>query len=84
MAKLIKVDGEITELQPRNGEYFELEEMQGYVEGLIEPVYLPDGTIILVNEEGLLQNMGLNLTATLMAGFPLVGPALHVTDEEFR
>jgi hypothetical protein len=84
MAKLIMVDGTIKEVAPRKGESFELDEMQAFVGGLIEPVYLEDGTTMLVNEEGLLMGLPMNALASALVGFPLVGPALICDGKEFQ
>ena len=46
----IAVDGTIIEITPANGETFELQEAQKYVEGYIEIVYLNDRQIMVVNE----------------------------------
>lgn len=48
----ITTGGEITELSPRNGATFELDEVQKAVEGYIEVVRLTDEQIMIVNEEG--------------------------------
>lgn len=50
--------------EPNNGRTFELEEMQEIVGGNIEIVRLNDGRIIIVNEEGLLQGLPVNIEAT--------------------
>tara|TARA_R110000765_G_C18443949_1_gene547451 strand:+ start:239 stop:460 length:222 start_codon:yes stop_codon:yes gene_type:complete len=53
-----------------------LQEAQAIVGGNVELV-IDDGSMqMLVNEEGLLKNLPLNKEASLMAGRPLVGPAL--------
>ena len=53
-----------------------LQEAQDIVGGNVELV-IDDGSMqMLVNEEGLLKNLPLNKEASLMAGRPLVGPAL--------
>ena len=52
MAKLIKTTGEATDIHPVNGSNFQLEELQGYVDGLIEVVDLGNGEIFVINEEG--------------------------------
>ena len=83
MARLITVEGSAKEVTPNDGERFTLEEMQALVGGLIQPVYTDDG-IILVNEEGLLIGMDLNIRASMLAGQPLVGPALLCNDKEFN
>lgn len=51
-AYLVKVNGEIREIKPKNGSDFALEEAQGYVAGYIEVVYLSQDQIMIVDEEG--------------------------------
>jgi len=77
---LIKIDGSTEEITPENGDKFSLKEMQKYVGGLIEtvPLFQENGSHMFVNEEGLLQNLTYNATASMMAGQPLVGPAIVV------
>lgn len=60
MALWIKATGESVEVQPENGKSFTLGELQRMVGGYIEPVYLNDGDIMWVNEEGRLQGLPLN------------------------
>lgn len=45
--------------------YASMEELQGVVKGHFEFVYLPDNMIMVVNEEGKLNNLPLNHVATL-------------------
>lgn len=52
MAYIIKTSGEIIETTPRNGNDFELDELQAIVGGYIEVVNLRDGRLIVVDEEG--------------------------------
>ena len=54
-ARLIKEDGRLTEIEPKNGTDFKLKELQDYIGGLIEIVYLPNEFILIVDEEGLLK-----------------------------
>ena len=51
-AILIKSDGEAKGVVPANGGDFTLEELQGFVGGLIEIVTLSNNVIMVVNEEG--------------------------------
>lgn len=51
MATLIKADGTRTEIQPKNGTDFKLEELQEYVDGYIEIVNLRNGEILVINED---------------------------------
>lgn len=52
MAKLIKANGEVSEIEPANGRYFTLKEMQTAVAGYVEVVQLRDGRLMVVNEDG--------------------------------
>lgn len=68
MAQLIKQDGITMDVLPSNGTDFTLEEMQSYVEGYIEPIYLPDGRVMVINEEGKFrENFEINQEATRIA-----------------
>lgn len=51
-AILIKTDGRMQGVRPANGGDFSLEELQGFVEGLIEIIDLTPNVIMVVNEEG--------------------------------
>ena len=67
-ALLYKTDFSVEEIQPANGRYFKLEEMQKYVGGLIEIIPLDgeglEDKLLVVNEEGKLVNLPFNLFAT--------------------
>lgn len=65
-AYLITEDYEVSEINPANGNFFELEEAQRYVDGYIEVVNLNDSQIMIVNEEGKFTK-GCNQTATAIA-----------------
>lgn len=64
MAKLIKTNGAVKDISPKNGEYFELEELQDYVKGYIEIINLHNGQILVVNEEGKCNGFYINTIAT--------------------
>lgn len=64
MATIYKAHGEIIYTSPKNGKDFQLEEMQAVVNGYIEVVYLDDGLIMVVNEEGKLNGLAINWNAT--------------------
>ena len=66
-----------------------LEEMQGFVDGLIEIMYLKDGSLMIVNENGLNTNLPINDKATDIRNdnygrsiYPIVGNVL-VTPKAF-
>lgn len=67
MAEIIKMTGEITSVVPesKNGK-FTLSELQGAVGGYIELVHLADGRLMVVNEEGKLMDLSLNMKATTL------------------
>lgn len=64
MATLYSIDGMQKEVKPKVEKGFSLEELQSYVEGNIECVELPDGMVLVVNEEGKLKNLPVNRLAT--------------------
>lgn len=66
-AILIKTDGSVSQFFPRNGRRFSLEEAQGLVGGYIQVITLPANCILIVNEEGKLQGLPYNQSATAIA-----------------
>lgn len=63
-AKIVYPDKESEDYTPKNGTAFELEEMQKIVGGYIEVIRLKDGRLMIVNEEGLLHGLPVNIEAT--------------------
>lgn len=82
MAELIKADGQRQKVEPKNGEKFNLEELQVYVDGYIEAIFLDDDTVMVVNEEGKLLGLPYNQLASIKflqeKGYhePIVGDVL--------
>lgn len=78
------------EVKPMNGTDFSLEELQYFVGGLIEIVWLKDGKIMVVNEEGKLNGSPMNVPATQWYRNSvgvcdyIAGNALVCNDEEVR
>lgn len=66
-AQLIKTNGEETDIEPEDGKFFGLEELQRYVGGYIEVHTLDDGRLIVINEDGLLMGLPQNPLATVAA-----------------
>ena len=64
MATIIKSDGQCIETQPKNKTDFKLEELQEIVGGYIEVLTLNDEEIMVINEEGKVDGLPLNLKAT--------------------
>lgn len=66
-ACVITTIGEVTEVKPKNGTDFSLEELQKVVGGYIEVVGTVDPSRIMVlNEEGKLKRLSVNQKATAL------------------
>jgi hypothetical protein len=65
-ARVIKEDGTETEVEPEDGKHFTLKELQKFVNGYIEVVYLKNKLVMVVNEEGMYL-CGINKKATTIA-----------------
>ena len=76
MAKIIKSTGDVCDTHPKNGTDFKLEELRSVVKGYIEIVYLKDGRLMVVNEEGILEKLPYNHLASMLAKEPIVGDVL--------
>ena len=63
-AKVYCANGYEEDARPINGKTFTLKELQDAVGGYIEVIRLNDGRLIIVNEEGLLQGLPVNIEAT--------------------
>lgn len=64
IAFILGSDGKITATKPKNGTDFSLEELQAIVGGYIEIVTLDEEHLMVVNEEGKLQGLPLNINAS--------------------
>ena len=88
MARVLYVDGTQATVMPASPPSFSLEELQAMVGGWIEVVYLPDGRLMVIDEEGKLKGYQRNEQATrlaagrLMFGDYIAGTAVIVTLEE--
>lgn len=84
MALLIKTDGTEEKVEPKNGTDFSLEELQGFIGGLIEIVRATKNRILVVDDEGLFKEKEINWVASHYARTFIVGDALLCTNEEVR
>ena len=76
---ILKSNGTIVVTEPKNEIDFSLEEMQAIVGGYVEVVNLKDGRIIVLNEDGKLKHLPLNVQATQLYNMPddfIVGDVL--------
>lgn len=64
MDMLFNSDGVTKLVSPSNGTDYSLEELQGFVGGYIEIVRLGANKVMVINEEGKLHNLPLNIKAT--------------------
>lgn len=92
MAKLYKCDGTVKDVEPKNKkDGFELQELYNLIGcRLVELVYLPNDEIIIVDEEGLVNDSELNVKITQIARqksgyqYTLFGNAILCKSEEFK
>ena len=63
-AKIIYTDKEAEDYTPKNGETFELTEIQEIIGGYVEPIRLNDGRMVIVDEDGKSKNKAVNIPAT--------------------
>lgn len=87
MATLYRHNGTEENVEPQNGAQFTLKELNRFVDGYIEIVFLNDGRLMVVNEEGKLKGLPLNVKATEIMGSKydcIVGDALVCEDYEIE
>lgn len=86
MSTLFKANGEVLEVRPINGKVYTLKELQGFVNGYIEVVRLRDDKekFLVLNEEGLLQNLPYNKNASKKFGSFLVGDVVMIGCNEIE
>lgn len=69
-----------TKVYPRNGSDFKLDELYQFVGEPIEMVYIDDEHFMIINEEGKLKDLPLNMVATIISNLlpddVIVGNAL--------
>ena len=75
-ANILYTDGRKVPVVPKNGTDFKLDELQKIVGGYIETINLPGGSLMVVNEEGLLDGLPSNRLASRLAYQPIVGNAV--------
>nr|DAG18289.1 MAG TPA: protein of unknown function DUF3846 [Caudoviricetes sp.] len=85
---IIMADGLLKKVDPANGKDFSLEELNEIVDGYIEILHIGD-KLLVCNEEGKLQNLQYNATATRLinaAGIKdyIVGNALFCDKDKIK
>ena len=86
---LVKTTGVFIPIEPHNGQYYTLLELQAYVGGNIETVYFKNGKILIIYEEGKLKGKLPNRIATswlIVEGYVdfVAGDALLIEGEHLR
>lgn len=89
MAKIYKANGEVLDIEPKNGTDFKLEELQAIVGGLID-CQMDGKDLIVFNDEGKLMELPYNDNATkiyqdrVYEGDFLVGDVLICKETEMK
>ncbi|MBR5568432.1 MAG: DUF3846 domain-containing protein [Bacteroidales bacterium] len=92
MATLYKSNGETIEVEPKDGKHFQLRELYQMLDcELIEVIFLRDGRLMIIDEEGKYTKSDINPKATrvflssrrLNDDF-IVGDALVCSSEQFN
>ena len=60
-------DGRTCAVRPKNGKDFKAKELQEFVKGYFEILYLQNEMIMIINDEGLLKGLPANIEATRIA-----------------
>lgn len=66
-ATIYKSNGEEVSVTPANGETFTLKELQDIVQGYIEIITLSNLLIMVINEEGIIKELPMNIKASQIA-----------------
>lgn len=83
MAQLYKVGEKPKTISPKSGRKFELEEVWSLIGGYVQMWELGHGAVMLFDEDGNPKGLPLNVEASRIAGFPVVGTAIVCHKKEF-
>ena len=86
MATLIKANGKVSTVNPKNGTKFTLPELQRFVDGYITRIvvnYFGAPHDLIVNEGAKWHGLPNNMCASIIARRPIVGDALIVKQGEW-
>jgi hypothetical protein len=78
----IQADGTIAKLQISEAE--QLEKLQELVNGYIEVISITPTQYMVVNEEGIILSLPLNLLASELAGFSIYGSVVIIDKKDFN
>lgn len=78
-SQVLKADGRIVKSEP-SGDVYTLKEWQDAIGGgYVEPVYLGDGGVLLVDEDGRIKGLPLNKAVVEEFGLAIAGDALWMS-----
>jgi len=87
-AEFIRANGDRMFVEPENKTNFTLEELQGFVGGYIEIVETKDSRLLVINEEGKLNNLPTNGIATAYYKYgkkdAIVGDVIIINKDQIR
>jgi len=83
-SQLFKIDGTVLNIKPKNGIKFTLEELKTFVNGNIEMYPFNDEYIFILNEEGLIKKMRVNITLKLLTGKTFFGDVILCLQSEIE
>jgi len=84
-AQLVSTNGDVKSVKPKNNKTFSLKELQSYVDGYIQIVKTRDDRLMIMNEEGKINNLPYNEIATslyIYGSHDVVVGNVLVTDKE--
>ena len=61
-----------------------LEDAQAFVEGWVEPVWLSNGDLLLINEESVMRGLPVNEIASVIARQPILGNAIVIKKDALK
>ena len=61
-----------------------LEDAQAFVKGWVEPVWLSNGDLLLVNEEGVMRGFPINEIASVVARQKILGNAMLIKKDALK
>ena len=61
-----------------------LEDAQAFVEGWVEPVWLSNGDLLLINEESVMRGLPVNEIASVIARQPILGNAMVIKKDAVK
>tara|TARA_R110000824_G_scaffold367834_1_gene557062 strand:+ start:290 stop:559 length:270 start_codon:yes stop_codon:yes gene_type:complete len=87
-AQIVNTNGEVRSVKPKNGNIFELKELQKIVDGYIQILRTRDERVMVINEEGKIKNLPYNEIATSLYVYgnhdPIVGDVIVMDRNQMR